>query len=103
MYRLTVVYDHPDDPEKFLEHYRQVHAPLTAKVPNLLAFEWGVCESPDGAKPEHFVVAVLDWETKEDALAALATDAGRASGADVTNFARPGEYHMSFTEVNKVV
>jgi uncharacterized protein (TIGR02118 family) len=103
MYRLTVVYDHPDDPENFLKYYREVHAPLTAKVPNLLAFEWGQCESPDGSKPEHFVVAVLDWETKEDALAALATDAGRASGGDVANFARPGEFHMSFAEVNKVV
>lgn len=103
MYRLTVVYDHPADPEKFLQHYREVHVPLTAKVPNMLAFEWGPSETADGSKPDHFLIAVLDWETKEDAFAALATDAGRASAADVANFAKAGEYHMSFSEVRKAV
>jgi uncharacterized protein (TIGR02118 family) len=103
MYRLTVVYDHPDEPEKFLKHYREVHAPLTAKLPNLLAFEWGVCETPDGSKPEYFFVAVLDWETKEDALASMATPVGREGSADLANLTRPGEFHLSFTEVEKVV
>jgi uncharacterized protein (TIGR02118 family) len=103
MYRLTVVYDHPDEPEQFLKHYREVHAPLTAKLPNLLAFEWGVCETPNGAKPEYFVIAVLDWETKEDALASLATSVGRESSADLRKFAKPGQFHMSFADVAKVV
>lgn len=103
MYRLTVVYDHPDDPSNFLQHYRGVHAPLIAKLPNLLAFEWGVSETPDGSTPDHFVVAVLDWETKEDALASLATPAGREGTADLANFTRPGEFHLSFAEVEKVV
>ncbi|GHF32967.1 uncharacterized protein (TIGR02118 family) [Amycolatopsis bartoniae] len=103
MYRMTVVYEHPAEPKRFLQHYRDVHAPLVAKLPNLLAFEWGVYEFPDGSMPDHFLIAVLDWETKEDALAALATPAGREANADVANFASPGTVHIGFTEVEKVV
>ncbi|WP_245782839.1 MULTISPECIES: EthD family reductase [Amycolatopsis] len=100
---MTVVYDRPAEPDAFVAHYRDVHAPLVAALPNLLAFEWGLCESPDGTTPDHFLIAVLDWESKDDALASLGTDAGRAAGADVANFAKPGEFHTSFAEVTKVV
>ncbi|TNC24859.1 EthD family reductase [Amycolatopsis alkalitolerans] len=103
MYRMTVVYDHPEDPEKFLKHYREVHAPLVEKLPELRSFGWGVSESPGGEKPGFFVVAVLDWESKEHAQAALASAAGGAAVGDVANFARPGQFHVLFAEVEKVV
>lgn len=99
MYRLTVVYEHPADPEKFLRHYREVHAVLATKLPGLRSFQWGVCEMPDGSEPPHFLVAALDWASKDDALAALSSPAGEEAGADVTEFAEPGSFHMSFSEV----
>lgn len=103
MYRLTVTYDHPDHPEKFLRHYREVHAVLAGKLPNLLSYEWGLCETPDGSKPCYFLVAVLDWASKEDAMLALQSAAGEEASADIANFTTPDRFHLSFSEVTKNV
>lgn len=89
MFRITVSYNHPDDPEKFLEHYRTVHAPLTARMPGA-TFEWGVCEMLDGSQPPHFVVGVLTFDSKEAAGAALASPVGQEGAADMANFAGAG-------------
>lgn len=101
MYRLTATYDHPADPDRFLAHYRQTHAELTKKLPKLRNFEWGVCETLDGSKPPHFLVAVLDWDCKQDAIEALGSPAGAAANADAGNFAAPGSFSMSFAEMTK--
>ncbi|MGC5256098.1 EthD family reductase [Gordonia sp. DT218] len=89
MFRITVSYNHPTDPEQFLEHYRTVHAPLTATMPGA-TFEWGVCETLDGTAPEHFVVGVLSFESKEAAIAGLSSPEGQAGTADMPNFAGAG-------------
>lgn len=101
MYRLTAIYDHPSDPEKFLKHYRGVHAVLATKLPKLKNYEWGLAELPDGSKPAHFLVAVLDFDSKEEALAALQSPEGEAASADIANFTTPDAFQMSFSEVTK--
>lgn len=101
MYRLTATYDHPADPERFLKHYREVHAVLASKLPKLKNYEWGLCEEPDGSKPAHFLVAILDWDSKEDALEALQSPEGEAGTADIANFTTPDEFQMVFSEVTK--
>lgn len=102
MYRLTATYNRPADPEKFLKHYREVHAVLATKLPKLRNYEWGLAEMPDGSEPIHFVVAVLDWDTKEDALEALQSAEGEAASADIANFTTPDGFQMFFAEVTKV-
>lgn len=99
MYQLTAVYAHPEDPEAFLKHYRDVHIPLAAKLPNVRDVGWIRCETPDGTKPAHFVVAVLRWDSKQDALAALGSPQGEATVADLDNFAGAG-VDIEFGEVN---
>ncbi len=103
MYRLTATYARPADPDAFLAHYRETHAELTKKLPKLRNFEWGVCETLDGSKPPHFLVAVLDWDCKQDAVDALGSPAGATANADVANFAEPGSFSMSFAEMTKGV
>jgi uncharacterized protein (TIGR02118 family) len=99
MYQLTAVYAHPEDPEAFLAHYRDVHVPLAAKMPNVREVGWLRSETPDGTKPPHFVVAVLRWDTREDALAALGSPEGEAAVADLANFAGAG-VDIEFGELN---
>ena len=89
MYQLTAVYAHPEDPEASLRHYRGVHIPLAAKLPNVRDIGWIRCETPDGTRPVHFVVAVLRWDSKEDALAALGSPEGEAAVADLGNSPAP--------------
>ncbi|MDI2031976.1 EthD family reductase [Saccharopolyspora sp. TS4A08] len=103
MYRLTVIYDHPADPDAFLRHYRDVHAVLASKMPRLQSYEWGVCEMPDGSAPPHFVVATLDWASKDDAMAALQSPEGQAGTADLGNFTEPDQVRLFFQELTEAV
>ncbi|GAA4826375.1 hypothetical protein GCM10023201_11290 [Actinomycetospora corticicola] len=101
-YRLTASYHHPADKEKFVAHYRDTHAPLAAKLPDVRSFTWGVCETPDGSQPAHALVAVLDWDSKEAAQASLGSEPGQAAVADLDNFARAG-VDMEFQEITTTV
>lgn len=102
MYQLTVNYAHPDDPDAFLDHYRNTHAPIAAKFPTMRSYTWTICESLDGTKPAHFVIATLLWDSKADALADLGSEAGKAAVADVPKFAGAGA-DLEFGEVITVV
>lgn len=101
-YRLIAAYAHPADREAFVAHYRDVHAPLAAKMPDLRSFTWGLCETPDGSRPPHALVAVLDWDSREAAQAALSSEEGAAAVADLENFAQAG-VDMQFVEVTTAV
>ena len=37
MVRLIVLYSHPEDPAAFDAHYRDVHAPIVERYPNLVS------------------------------------------------------------------
>lgn len=101
-YRLIAAYHHPADRDAFIAHYRDVHAPLASKLPDVRSFTWGVCESPDGSTPPHVLVATLDWDTREAAQAALSSEAGEAAVADLETFAQAG-VDMQFAEVTHTV
>ncbi|WP_037164120.1 EthD family reductase [Rhodococcoides fascians] len=98
MFRISIAYNHPENPEAFLAHYRSVHAPLTAKMPGIISFEWGVSETLDGSQPAHFVVGNLNFPSKEDAIAALGSEEGKAGADDMPNFAGAG-FVMDMHEV----
>jgi len=90
MYRLIANYHHPEDPQAFLDHYRSTHAPIAKRMANVASYTWGVCETPDGSKPEYFLTAVLDWPSKDAALADLGSEVGAEGTADMANFAQAG-------------
>jgi uncharacterized protein (TIGR02118 family) len=90
VYRVVVNYHHPEDPQAFLEYYRSTHAPLAKNLAGVSAYTWGVAETLDGSQPPFFVTAVLDWPSKDAALADLGSEAGQAASADMANFAQAG-------------
>ena len=102
MYRLTATYHHPEDSDAFVAHYRDTHAKLAAKLPDLRSFTWGPCEAGEGGRSVHALIAVLDWDSKEAAEASLGSAEGQAAVADLGNFAQAG-VDMQFQEVVKEV
>ena len=47
---LIVLYRMPNDPERFDKYYREVHAPMTSKLPGLEGYKYGrVCALDGGA------------------------------------------------------
>jgi uncharacterized protein (TIGR02118 family) len=101
-FRITAHYNHPADPNAFLEHYRSTHAVLASKLPGLRSYGWGPAVSLDGSPTPHFLVAVMDWDTKEEAMAALGSPEGQAATEDTANFAGAG-VDVNFHQVNDAV
>ncbi len=91
MIRLTVIYGVPADAAKFDAYYKNVHAPLAAKMPHLKNFTYsrGPVATSNPEEPVH-LVAYLDYETAADLEASLASEEGKAAVADVANFADGG-------------
>lgn len=103
MYELTILYNHPEDAEAFDKHYREVHAPLAQKTPGLIRYTMNFCEpGPDGSKPEHHLIAVLSWDSKDEAMGALRSPEMKAATKDLPNFAAAGA-NMVFGETELVV
>jgi len=90
MYRLTVCYSQPSDPDEFDHYYARTHAPLARQIPGLAAFTAGRCRTLDGSEPPYYLVAQLDFATEADFNHGLSSAAMKAAGADVANFATGG-------------
>ncbi len=90
-YQLTVLYKQPEDPQAFDAYYESTHAPLAARLPGLLSYT-AMHPGPDehGTTPLEYLTATLVFEDIGSFGAAMASDVGRAAGADLANFATGG-------------
>ncbi len=88
MIRFLITYDPPHDPPAFDRHYREVHQPLTARLPGILSYT--VHRAPRSVRGAayHQVVEVTwpDWDAVERAFA---SPQGRAAAADMANLHAP--------------
>jgi uncharacterized protein (TIGR02118 family) len=88
--RLIALFNLPDHPAAFDAHYRDVHAPIVRRYPNLRDLR---LTRPDGVggRPAPFhLLAEMSFDSRADLEEALASDAGRESGRDLRNFAQAG-------------
>lgn len=91
MMRLTVLYGHPDDPAAFDKYYEEVHLPLAKKMEGWQGWTIGKCQSMDPSeKPPYYMMVGLYAESREAIDMILASPAGQAAVADVSNFATGG-------------
>ena len=90
MLKLTVLYNHPEDPETFEEYYANERLPLAAKMPNVLRFESGRVGTVDGSEPPYYRIAELWFESAEQLSEALSSPEGEYATGDIRNFATGG-------------
>jgi uncharacterized protein (TIGR02118 family) len=90
MVRLIALYRQPPDPGAFDTHYRDVHAPLVRSYPGLVDLKLTKLQSPGPREPVFYLVAEMSFASRADLDAALASEAGKASGRDLRNFALAG-------------
>ena len=87
MIKLTVLYDRPSDVEAFEGYYLGTHVPLARKVPGLKEIEVTLFQpGPDGTLPRYHLMTELTFADAGAMQAGLASDEGKALGADVANF-----------------
>ena len=91
MFRLTVLYGHPSDPEAFDRYYHQVHIPLARRMKGLKGWTIGTCQPvAAGEKPPYYMIVGLYTDTRADMEAILESPEGKAAVADVPKFATGG-------------
>jgi uncharacterized protein (TIGR02118 family) len=88
--RLIALYSQPEDADAFDAHYRDVHAPIVARYPNLRGTRLTKLDGVGGRPPAYYLMAEMSFDSRADLDEALASDAGRESGRDLRNFAGAG-------------
>ena len=91
MTRLTVLYGHPEDPTEFDRYYREVHIPLARTMKGLEGWTLGKCQSATpGEAPAYYMIVGLYAQSRKAMEKILESPEGRATVADVANFATGG-------------
>ncbi|GAB3582738.1 EthD family reductase [Amycolatopsis endophytica] len=90
MYRLTVLYPPPADPEHFKQYYVNTHLPLAARLPGLRAWRYSFDVSAMAGESPYFAIFEAEFDSAEAMAAAMSSDQGRAVAADVPNYATGG-------------
>lgn len=99
MAKLVALYRQPPDPAAFDAYYYEKHVPLAKTIEGLRAYSvsTGPVVSPGGAST-YYLVATLTFDSMQAIQAGLASPAGRATGADLANFAQAGVELLVFEE-----
>ena len=88
---LIAMYHKTDNPAAFDRYYFEKHVPIARRLPGLNRYQVtrGPIMRQDGASPYH-LIATLSFDSVEAIQAALASDEGKATAADLANFAHAG-------------
>lgn len=88
MAKLIALYKHPENKEEFDNHYFNVHAPITAKIPGLREMKvTKMTGSPMGGEGKYYLMCEMVYDSLEDLQQGLRSPEGKASGKDLMGFA----------------
>ena len=88
MAKLVAMYKHPENKMEFDEHYFNVHAPITQKIPGLREMKvTKFTSSPMGGESEYYLMCEMIYDDMDSLKAGLKSTEGRASGKDLMGFA----------------
>jgi uncharacterized protein (TIGR02118 family) len=91
MLKVTVLYGHPASPEDFEKYYEETHGSIAGQMPGVARFELTKFNAgPGGSRPAFYRMAELYFASKEQMQMSLDSPEGRATLADLDNFATGG-------------
>jgi uncharacterized protein (TIGR02118 family) len=99
MARLVVMYKKPADASAFDAYYANTHIPLAKKIPGLRKYDVskGPVVTPQGPSDMH-LMATLHFDDMAAIQAAFASPEGKATAADLANFASGGAEMVMFED-----
>ena len=99
MARLLAMYKTPADKVAFDSYYYGSHVPLAKTIPGLRKYEVNAGPVMGMAGPAAtYLVATLHFDSLAAIAAAMATDQGKATAADLPKFATAGVEIMMFDD-----
>ncbi len=91
MWKITVLYGYPKNPDDFERYYEEKHGPIASKMSGVLRFELTKFSiGPDGSRPAFYRMAELYFASQEQMQASIASPEGQATVSDIANFATGG-------------
>ncbi|MFC5604226.1 EthD family reductase [Sporosarcina koreensis] len=88
MAKLIALYKHPENKEEFDNHYFNIHAPITAKIPGLREMKvTKMTGSPMGGEGKYYLMCEMTYDSLEELQQGLRSPEGKASGKDLMGFA----------------
>ncbi|MCA8028949.1 EthD family reductase [Burkholderia cepacia] len=97
MHKLVAVYARPKDPAHFRRHLTEIHLPLVAKFPGLVAMRYGLDLKSEGDEGTAFAIVECEFVDEGAMREALASPFGRAAAEDVPNYAEAGVSIWTFS------
>jgi uncharacterized protein (TIGR02118 family) len=88
MVKLTALYRKPANPAEFDQYYKNVHTPLTLKMPGLRKFVVAKIKPGIVGESPYYLTADMYFNDMPALQAAMASPEGRAAAKDVGNFAK---------------
>lgn len=101
MYRLTILYETPTDPQHFRDYYYRHHIPVARRMNNLTSWNLSWIDQ-DSSKPSPYILVAELYATSKQAMDnMLASSEGQAARNDLDNFAT-GRVHFLAGEEEEV-
>ena len=97
MHKLIAMYRRPENLEEFERAYRETHLPLVEQMPNLRQVEINRVTGAPTGEPEYYLIAELSFDTREEMMEAISSDASRQAARSLRAFAQ-GLITMVFAE-----
>ena len=102
MFKLIAIYKIPNDKDAFETHYKEVHMPITRKIPKLKEARLNRVFGTPAGKSNLHVIAELCFANKDDFKFAMGSEEAAASGKDLMGFAKEiVAVHFAEEEVEK--
>ena len=91
MAKLVALYKQPANVAAFDAYYFSTHVPIAKKVPGLRRYEVSVgpVATPEAMHP-YYLAAILNFDSMAAIQEALTSPEGKATAADLANFAQAG-------------
>ena len=91
MIKITVLYKHPTDAEKFKTYYKEKHLPLVDTIEGLAKAEITEIQGELGGKPsDYFLMAELYFKNEAQMQESMSSLEGQTVANDLSNFADGG-------------
>lgn len=88
--KLIALYRQPENAEAFEQRYWNEHVPLAEKIPGLRRMEVTKFDKNlMGGETPYYMMAELVFDSAEDLKAGMASEEGKAAGANIMSFAGP--------------
>jgi uncharacterized protein (TIGR02118 family) len=91
MFKISVLYNNPENPSAFDAYYKEKHMPLVNQIEGLLNFELTrISSGPGGSPTDYYLLAELYFRDEEQMHESMGSPEGQATVDDLANFASAG-------------